>query len=93
MEYGIHETTLEIPDRDLPQGKIEGGPARHTSTTVCHGGVEDKLKTAHAVGQKPWMKHMGRLKDLHKETVRINRVIEEAFEEVDPEMWAMERRD
>jgi len=37
--------------------------------------------------------HMGRLKDLHKETVRINRVIEEAFEEVDPEMWAMERRD
>jgi hypothetical protein len=33
------------------------------------------LKT-HAVGQKPWMKHMGKLKDLHKETVRINKVIE-----------------
>ncbi len=36
---------------------------------------------------------MGKLKDLHKETARINKVIEEAFEEVDPEMWALETRD
>ena len=33
---------------------------------------------------------MGKLKDLHKETARINKVIEEAFEEVDPEMWGSE---
>jgi hypothetical protein len=36
------------------------------------------------------MKHIGKLKDLRKETARINKVIEEAFEEVDPEMWAPE---
>jgi hypothetical protein len=29
------------------------------------------------------MKHAGKLKDLRKETVRISKVIEEAFEEVD----------
>jgi hypothetical protein len=39
------------------------------------------------------MKHMGKLKYLRKETERINRVIEEAFEEVDPEVWASETRD
>jgi len=29
------------------------------------------------------MKHMGKLKNLRKEIVRITKVIEEAFEEVD----------
>jgi hypothetical protein len=43
-------------------------------------------------GQKPWMKHMGKLKNLRKETVRITKVIEEAFEEVDAEMWASKTR-
>jgi len=38
------------------------------------------------------MRHMGKLKHLHKETVRINKLIEEAFEEVDPEMWTSETR-
>src|SRR5712692_6064124 len=33
--------------------------------------------------QRPWMKHIGKLKDLRKETQRINKVIEEAFEVVD----------
>jgi hypothetical protein len=38
------------------------------------------------------MKHMGKLKDLRKETARIVKVIEEAFEEVDPEIWPSEAR-
>jgi len=33
------------------------------------------------------MKHMGKLKDLREETTRINALIEEAFENIDPEMW------
>ena len=45
------------------------------------------MKATAAAGQKPWMKHMGKLKDLHKETEPVNKAIEEAFEEVDPEMW------
>ena len=31
------------------------------------------------------MKHLGKLKDLRSETRRINKLIEDAFEEVDPE--------
>ena len=38
-------------------------------------------------GEKPWLKHMGKLKHLHKETVRINRLIEEDSEKIDAEMW------
>jgi hypothetical protein len=39
------------------------------------------------------MKHMGKLKHLRKETARINKLIEEAFEEVDPEMSATGTKD
>jgi hypothetical protein len=32
------------------------------------------------------MKHVGKLKHLHKETLRLNRLIEEDSERIDPEM-------
>ena len=81
------KTTLEIPDTLFRQAKSkaaeQGIPLRQFVTEA----VEDKLKAAPLTGQKPWMKHMGKLKDPRKETKRINRVIEEAFEKVDPEVW------
>ncbi len=86
------KTTLEIPDTIFRRAKSkaaeQGIPLRQFVTEA----VEVKLRTAPATGQKPWMKHMGKLKDLPKETVRITKIIEEAFEEVDPEMWASETR-
>jgi hypothetical protein len=33
------------------------------------------------------MKHIGKLKDLHEETKRIDKFIEEAFETIDEDMW------
>jgi len=36
---------------------------------------------------KPWINHMGKLGKFRKETKRINKVIEEAFEQVDYELW------
>jgi hypothetical protein len=44
-----------------------------------------KARPAFAAGPKPWMKHMGRLKGLHKETELIDKRIEEAFEHIDTE--------
>jgi hypothetical protein len=86
------KTTLEIPDTIFRRAKSkaaeQGIPLRQFVTEA----VEDKLKTAPTAGQKPWIKHIGKLKDLHQETVRISKVIEQAFEEVDPEMWASETR-
>ena len=87
------KTTLEIPDTIFRRAKSkaaeQGIPLRKFVTEA----VEDKLKADSGTGQKPWMKHMGKLKDLHKETKRINEVIEEAFEGIDSEIWASETRD
>jgi hypothetical protein len=81
------KTTLEIPDRIFRRAKSraaeQGIPLRQFVTEA----VEDKLKVSPADAQKPWMKHVGKLKDLRKETERINHVIEGAFEQIDPEMW------
>ena len=37
--------------------------------------------------EKLWMKAFGALKELHSETKRVERVIEEDFERVDEEDW------
>ena len=75
------KTTLEIPDTVFRRAKSkaaeQGIPLRQFVTEA----VEDKLKAAHSGGPKPWMKHIGKLKDLHKESERINKLNEEAFEE------------
>ena len=86
------KTTLEIPDTVFRRAKSKaaqrGIPLRQFVTEA----VEEKLKTASIGGEKPWMKHVGKLKHLRKETARIGKVIEEAFEKVDEEMWASEAR-
>ena len=82
------KTTLEIPDPVFRRAKSkaaeQGIPLRQFVTEA----VEDKLKTSPAPGKKPWIRHLGKLKHLHKETVQIDKAIEEAFETIDPEMWS-----
>jgi hypothetical protein len=89
----IMKTTLEIPDPVFRRAKSkaaeQGIPLRQFVTEA----VEDKLKGAPAGGRRPWLKHLGKLKDLRKETQRINRVIEDAFEKVDTEAWAEKAED
>jgi hypothetical protein len=81
------KTTLEIPDVVFRRAKsvaaARGIPLREFVTEA----VKDKLATEAKEGEKPWLKYMGKLKHLHKETVRINRLMEEDFEKIDSEMW------
>jgi hypothetical protein len=80
------KATLEIPDTIFRRAKSKaaerGIPLRQFVTEA----LEDKLETAQSSGQKPWMKHMGKLKDLRKETKRIHKLIEQAFDKVDPQV-------
>ena len=80
------KTTLEMPDATLRKAKARaaerGIPLRQFVTEA----VEDKL-AAPAVAEKPWMKSFGKLRHLHKETERINKIIEQAFEQIEPEDW------
>ncbi|MGH9406884.1 MAG: hypothetical protein ACRD3D_13765 [Terriglobia bacterium] len=81
------KTTLEIPDSIFRRAKASaarrGVPLREFVTEA----VKEKLSADKKAGDKPWLKLMGKLKHLHRETKRINRVIAESTEQIDPEMW------
>jgi hypothetical protein len=81
------KTTLEIPDRLFRRTKSaaaeDGIPLREFVTEA----VREKLAARAKVVSRPWLKCMGKLKHLHKETERINRLIEAHSEKIDQEMW------
>jgi hypothetical protein len=81
------KTTLEIPDAVFRRAKsaaaVRGVPLREYVTEA----VKDKLATSAKTGDKPWLRLMGKLKHLRRETKRINRLIEQNSEKIDAEMW------
>ncbi len=81
------KTTLEFPDKVLRKAKAkaaeQGIPLRQFVTEA----VEAKLDEG-AKGEKPWMKMFGGMKHLHKDNLRIQKFIDEEFEQIDPEDWA-----
>ena len=81
------KTTLEIPDAIFRRAKSAaaecGVPLREFVTQA----VKERLAAHTNPAARPWVKHMGKLKHLHKETERINRLIEESSEKIDAEMW------
>lgn len=81
------KTTLEIPDNVFRRAKSKaaecGIPLRQFVTEA----VEQKLREPGNNGEKPWMRHFGKLKHLRKETGRIEKAIEDEFEKIEPELW------
>lgn len=79
------KTTLEIPDAIFRRAKSvaaeRGIPLREFVTQA----VEDKLAGEREAAGRPWMTAFGKLRRLRKETARINRLIEEEFEQVEAE--------
>ncbi len=79
------KTTLEIPDFLFRRAKSvaaeRGIPVRQFVTEA----VQEKLKMT--ARERPWMKHLGKLKHLHKERRQIEKRVEEAFEQIDRELW------
>lgn len=81
------KTKSEIPATVLRRATSvaaqRGIPLREFVTEA----VKDKLADNAKAQKKPWVKHMGKLKHLRKETEHINRLIEEDPERIIPEMW------
>lgn len=79
------KTTLEIPDHVFRKAKAraaeEGIPLRQFVTDA----VQEKLGLSAVSGNKPWMKMVGGLRHLRKETARIQGLIEDEFERIEPE--------
>jgi len=79
------KSTLEIPDFLFRRAKSlaaeRGIPLRQFITEA----VQEKLRTTSQ--DKPWMKHLGKLKHLHHERKQIEQRVKERFERIDPELW------
>ena len=81
------KTTLEIPDPIFRRAKSaaaqRGIPLREFVTEA----VQEKLASEGKSGDKPWAELAGGLRHLHSETQRINKIIEDEFEKIEPEEW------
>jgi hypothetical protein len=79
--------TLEIPDTIFRRAKSvateRGIPLREFVIEA----INDNLAANAKAEGKPWIKHMGKLKRLHKETARINALVERDSAGIDRKMW------
>jgi len=79
------KTTLEIPDPTFRKAEAAasalGIPLREFVTQA----VKEKLSLGSRSQGKPRLECAGELAHLHKETRRIQRIIDEEFERVEPE--------
>jgi len=79
------KTTLEIPDKIFRKARATasalGIPLREYVTQA----VEEKLTLGSRRAGKPWLECAGELAHLHKETIRIQKMIDEEFEQIEPE--------
>jgi hypothetical protein len=79
------KTTLEIPDAIFRRAKTVAAARGIPFRTLVSEALAEKLRTQSNLDNKPWMKTFGRLRHLHKETVKIDRIIEEEFDQIEPE--------
>jgi len=80
------KTTVDIPDNLLRQAKSAAAERGIPFRALVAEALAEKLRTKKAA-QRPWMKSFGKLKTLHKETVRIERIIQEEFGQIEPQDW------
>ena len=77
------KTTLEIPDSTFRQAKATaaalGIPLREFITQA----VEEKLSMGSRSQGKPWLECAGELAHLHQETVRIQKIIDDEFGQIE----------
>ena len=88
MVYWYVKTTLEISDDLFRSAKAKAAQDGISLKEFVTAALREKLdRSASDVIAKPWMKHFGILSHLRKENRRIERLIEQEFETVDPEDW------
>jgi hypothetical protein len=79
------KTTLEIPDALFRRAKSVAAERGISLRQLITEAVQEKLRTTFQ--EKPWMKHMGKLKPLRREREQIDGRVDHAFEKSDREIW------
>ena len=76
---------MEIPDPTFRRAKATaaalGIPLREFETQA----VEEKLTIGSRSQGKPWLECAGELAHLHRETVRMQKIIDDEFGQIEPE--------
>ncbi|MGH9401356.1 MAG: hypothetical protein ACRD2P_04525 [Terriglobia bacterium] len=81
------KTTLEIPDPIFRRAKAKAAEQGVPLRQFVSEAVAEKLQLGVPGQREARMKLAGRLKHLRKETARINKIIEQEFERIEPEEW------
>ena len=82
------KTTVEIPDPLFRKAKSKAAERGQTLKELMTEALQEKLATktgAPHLREPQWMTGFGKLRRLHKETARIQSLIDEAFEAIEPE--------
>ncbi len=81
------KATTEIPDSLFHQVKATAAEQGSSLKDFLTEAVRDRLRKKAALPNldKPWMRAFGGLRDLHRETKRLDRVIQREFERIDEE--------
>lgn len=77
------KVTLEIPDTVFRHARSAAAKRHIGLRQFLTDALCEKLKAPSSSVDKPWMKSLGKLRYLYKETARINRLIEDEFEQID----------
>lgn len=79
------KTTLEIPATLLRRAKSGAADRGIPLPEFVTEAVKVKLVADAGTTETPWMAAFGKLRHLRKETAKINRSIEEEFEQIEAE--------
>jgi len=69
----------------ISTSEISGSGERNSVSGVRHRGGKGQARRFSKDEGKPWMKAFGRLRHLRKETAKVNRIIEQEFEQIEVE--------
>jgi len=81
------KATLEFPDGVFRRAKSAASAQGIALRAYVTKAAKEKLAADEREENGSRARLVGGLKDLHKETARINRLIENQFETIDPEEW------
>jgi hypothetical protein len=76
------KTTLEIPDQLFRKAKATAAERGQSLKEFVAEALQDKLTAGRSPSpphEPEWMQGFGKLKHLHKETVRVQSIIDEEF--------------
>lgn len=86
------KTTVEIPDALFRKAKATAAERGVSLKVLLTEAVREHLQRdaghpAAPASPPGWMKAFGGIRTLHKETNRINRVLEQEFEQIEEAEW------